>query len=86
MPYVTSIERLGIQQGIQQGIQRGTLANAREDVIEILEVRFERVPDAVAKTIGGIDDLSTLKTLHKKAVTVGSIEEFESIISSMNMQ
>ena len=47
MPYLTSIERRGIQQGILQ--------KSREAVIEILEVRFERVPDSTAEIITRID-------------------------------
>jgi hypothetical protein len=38
MPYITSIEQMGIQQGIQQ--------KAREAVIEILDPRFEGVPQS----------------------------------------
>ena len=52
MPYVTSVERMGIQQKIQQGI----LQTLREGVVEILEVRFENVPNAMARIVADIDD------------------------------
>ena len=101
MPYVTSVERLGIKQGIQQGIQQGVqqgikqgikqgvqqgikqgiLQTLREGIVEILEVRFENVPDTMASIIADIDDLSILKMLHKKAATAISIEAFESILN-----
>jgi hypothetical protein len=77
MPYITSVERIGIQKGIQQGIQQGILQNAREDVIDILETRFVDVPQSIVATINDIEDTSILKILHKKAITVGSLPEFE---------
>lgn len=80
MPYMTSIERRGIQEGIQQGIQQGILQKSRAAVIEILEVRFESVPDAITHIVNGIEDLSILDMLHKRAATVGSIEEFDAIL------
>lgn len=88
MPYVTSIERMGIQQGIEQGIQQGIeqgieqgiLKNSRENVIEILVVRFTSIPDALEQVVGDIEDLAVLKMLHKKAATVSSLEEFEKLL------
>ena len=67
----------GVQKGIQTGIQTGTLQKAREDVVEILEVRFEIAPASIAMTINEIDDPSVLKMLHKKAATANSLEEFK---------
>jgi len=76
MEYVTSVERIGIKKGIQQGI----LQKAREDVVEILEVRFELVPGSIVKNINGIDDPSVLKILLKKAATVDSLETFNKVM------
>jgi len=78
----TLIER-GMQQGIQQGIQEGTLQTAQEVVIDTLEVRFEVVPQSIVKTIREINDPSILKILHRKAIKVKSIEEFEDILDAM---
>ena len=73
MPYITSIERLGIQQGIQQGI----LQNAREDILDILETRFADVPQSIVEEINRIDDSTILKMLLKRAIAMSSVEEFE---------
>jgi len=80
MEYVTSVERIGIKKGIQQGIQQGILQKAREDVIEILEVRFDIVSRSIIKAINEIDDPSVLKMLLKKAAMVGSLPEFKQIM------
>ena len=71
--YVTSVERIGTQQGI--------LKTLREGVVEILDVHFENIPEAIARIIADIDDFSILKMLHKKAATAISIEAFESILN-----
>jgi predicted transposase/invertase (TIGR01784 family) len=72
-----------IEQGMQQGMQQGILQKAQEDVIDILEARFEGVPQSLVKTIHDIHDPSLLKILHHKAIKVQSIEEFEHLLEAM---
>jgi hypothetical protein len=68
---------------IEQGMQQGMLQNAREAVIDILEIRFEVVPQSIVKVIHEIDDPSILKILHRKAIKVESIETFEHLLEAM---
>ncbi|OGO41243.1 MAG: hypothetical protein A2Z04_09680 [Chloroflexi bacterium RBG_16_57_9] len=77
MPYVSSIERLAIEEGLQQGLQQGRLQEAQEELLYILETRFERAHDSMITEINRINDLSTLRKLLKQAVMLGSLEEFE---------
>lgn len=72
MPYITSIERLARQEGV---LQKG-----REDVIEVLEVRFSELPLDLVESINQIEDLELLKTLHRQAITIGSLAEFQAIL------
>ena len=88
MPYVDSIERMGIekgrkkglregrQEGRQEGRKEGRLAAARESVLEALAVRFGVVPDVVAEAVGKIDDPSALKRLLQAAIRAESLEAF----------
>lgn len=69
-----------IEEGVQKGIHQEVLQNAREAVIENLEVHFDVVPTSIVKIIKGIDDPSILKMLHKKAATVDSLEEFNRVL------
>ena len=80
MPYVTSIERMGIKKGIEKGIEKGTLKNAREAVIDVLEARFEAVPKSMISKIKKINDTAVLKMLHKNAIFVGSLQDFKEIM------
>ncbi len=81
-----SIVEEWIDEGVQKGILRGTLEKAREDIVEILEVRFEIAPASNVKIINEIDDPSVLKMLHKKAATVTSLEEFGVVMKTVMSQ
>jgi hypothetical protein len=71
--YVTSIERFGIQKGILQ--------DRREAVIEILEVRFDRVTEDIIVQINAIEDIALLKMLHRQAIAIPSLSDFEQLLS-----
>ncbi|WP_239121558.1 MULTISPECIES: hypothetical protein [Spirulina sp. CCY15215] len=60
MPYITSVERLGIEKGLQQGRQ--------EDIISVLQVRFEMVPEVLIETVNGIQDDAILANLLRQAI------------------
>ena len=69
MPYVTSWERIAME--------KGSLEEARTMVLEVLEERFGAVPPGLAERIQEIEDQDVLRKLHRLAVRVGSLEEFE---------
>ena len=84
MQYVTSFERRGIEQGLQQGLQQGLrlgmVENCRENVLNILRVRFKTAPYAITSVIKAMDDLALLQELLQQAATVGSIAEFQTFL------
>ena len=81
MPYITSIERRGIEKGLQQGI----LKNAREAVLKVLQVRFKNIslPPRLVQMIQGIDQKDVLDTLHEQSITVESIPTFEQKVAKI---
>ncbi|WP_198525074.1 hypothetical protein [Kamptonema formosum] len=80
MPLLSRIEQRAMQAGIERGIQRGIQQNARESVIEILEMRFEEVPAQLREAINRIEDAAKLKQLHRQAVTIESVPEFQQLL------
>lgn len=86
--FITSIEELGIEkgvkQGVEQGIQQGTLQKAKEDIIEVLKIRFIEVPDRLLEAINALNDVEVLKTLLRQAVTVEAIEPFEQSLAELS--
>ncbi|WP_028325418.1 hypothetical protein [Desulfatirhabdium butyrativorans] len=78
MPYVTSVER--------QGIQRGVLLTFREAVVNVLEARFGAIPKSVKNGIGLIDDPDLLKMLLGKAVVASSLKDFKEILGGTGLK
>lgn len=73
MPYVTSIER----RGVEKGRTEGRTEMSREALIDIYEARFEPpVPASISALINRIEDVSVLKALLKRAATASSSDEF----------
>lgn len=66
----------GHQEGHQEGRQEGTLLDARESVLDNLEVRFGNVPENISQAINKMTEIDQLKMLRRKAIQVMSLEEF----------
>ncbi len=64
------------QQFRQEGRQEGLLLALQEDVIEVLAIRFERVPEGLREAICEIADETHLRRLLKAAVRAASLEDF----------
>jgi len=68
MPHITLFQELGRQEG--------SLAQARESVIEALEIRFGEVSADLRERINALDNLRTLKAQLRCAITVPSLDQF----------
>jgi hypothetical protein len=68
MSYITTFE------------MRGMLKVRREDVINVLKVRFQEVPLELIEAINNIQDLSLLEELVKQAITANSLQEFQNLL------
>ena len=68
MPYVDTLTRMSRQEG--------SLAQARESVIEALEIRFGEVSADLRERINALDNLRTLKAQLRRAITVPSLDQF----------
>jgi predicted transposase YdaD len=90
MPYMTSLERLYLERGEQRGEQRGreegrkegSLSNARQSILQLLEIRFQSVPNEISDRLNSISDLPRLQELLGIYVTIYSIDNFLNLISS----
>lgn len=79
MPYVLSIERIALKEGIQQGMQK----EVQRLLIQILNIKFDKIPDNLMEKINSITDTDTLEMLHHHAVLCDSIEDFESYLNNI---
>jgi len=78
MRYVTNFERLARQDGLSEAI----LKKGREAVIEVLTVRFQEAPPSLVEAIATLEDPDQLKTLHRQAITIGSLSDFQKIVET----
>ena len=63
-------------EGIEQGIELGTKANAIENILQILEIRFQASATSVKPALEAIDDLQQLKELLSEAVETPTLAAF----------
>ena len=73
----------GIEEGIEQGIARGERKSTLEAILEVLEIRFglsETHP--LSARISAVDDVQHLKQLHRAAIQVSSLDDFEGMLDS----
>ena len=66
----------GFKKGMQQGMEQGMQQTARDNILAILEVRFETVSQSILKRLKEINDPDVLKMLLKKALRSNSMDEF----------
>ena len=81
------IKQLGIEQGIEQGreegIEQGGRQRAIEDILDVLEIRFDlSEAHPISTRIAAIDDLQGLKQLHRAAIQASSLEAFQNALDA----
>ncbi|MCT7958376.1 transposase [Laspinema palackyanum] len=85
MPFISPMEELiqeeAMERGLQRGLEQGTLRNQRENILELLQVRFGEVPQSVVEAVNRLEEIPTLKQLHRQTISVGSIAEFEQLLN-----
>ena len=62
---------------IEQGETRGRTQAKREDILKLLRLRFETVPESVTNKISAIRSLSRLDSLFEKAATAQTLDDFD---------
>ncbi len=83
MPYITSIERLGMERGREEGREEGRQQGQQEAILRILEVRFGDRSARLAEQVRKINDLELLGELLTQAVTAQSWQAFERVIDEL---
>lgn len=90
MPYITSVERIGIQKGIEQGIQQGIEQERQQsrqqfkqillESIELgLELKFGNEGLSLLPEISLLEDVEQLRAIQTALRTVNNVEELRRI-------
>jgi hypothetical protein len=80
MPFLSTIEEMALERGEQRGQEIGAKETRKQDIIKVLQSRFENLPDYIIKSINQIDDMSVLENLLIPSINVNSLEEFQQLI------
>jgi hypothetical protein len=88
--YVTSVERMALQKGREKGRQEGReeglllgmIKKSREDILEVLQERFKRLPNTLIETLQQIEDATRLSQLLRKAASIDSLKGFQQAVES----
>ncbi len=84
---LNAARREGVSEGVRQGKRDGKREGERDGMLRLifatLELRFGTVPDATGERLKGIDDADVLASVQMKAITAGSLDEFEGYLSSL---
>ncbi|MHA1280472.1 MAG: hypothetical protein ACTSQ8_25175, partial [Candidatus Helarchaeota archaeon] len=51
-----ALREQGKKEGVQQGIQQGMIQKSREDIVDILEIRFEIISRSILNVLNEIND------------------------------
>ena len=62
---------------IEQGETRGRTQAKREDILKLLRLRFDTVPEFVTNKISLIGSLSRLDSLFEKAATAQTLDDID---------
>ena len=68
----------GREEGLEKGRQEGCAAEAQRSVIDVLDVRFGRVPEGLVEKVQHEPNLAKLRNLHIHALKASSLEDFVS--------
>ena len=74
----------GLEQGVEQGREEGGRERAIEDILDVLEIRFDlHATDSLCARVAAIEDLQRLRQLHRAAIQVSNLNEFGRLLDSM---
>ena len=71
----------GLEQGLERGLHQGSLQSTRDDILDVLLTRFDSAPQDIIDVLQTVEDISYLKSLHRQAVKIKSIEDFQQLLS-----
>ena len=72
-----------VDRELKEMIDEGRLENAQESVIDAIEAKFDVVPEDIANTIKGIEDMDVLKGLLKRAIKSETLDEFRKVLETI---
>lgn len=70
-----------VEEWIEKGIETGRIEAQRENILDLLLIRFDAAPRHLTEKISALENLNLLRALHRQAATAESLSAFESYLS-----
>ena len=64
----------------QEGRQEGLILSKQQDILEALEIRFDRIPEGLREELALITDATKLQSLLRAAIRSATLEEFAEVL------
>ncbi len=80
MEFTTYAERVGERKGITKGIKKGKLKGKQESLLQLLQIRFKKVPQSVTLKVSKLTDAALLTELFEAACRSDSLKEFKALL------
>ena len=78
MVFTTYAERIGER----RGVKKGKLKGKQESLLQVLQVRFKKVPQRITDKVAGLTDTAALTEVLEVALRCDSLKEFEVELSA----
>ncbi len=79
MPYITSVEQIGMQKGLEQGLEQGREQGLRQGLLigleQILELKFGAAGGRLFEELRHIDDVAVLQAVADRLRTATTLDE-----------
>lgn len=77
------IKEEGLREGREEGLREGLREGLQEGILEILEIRFNIVPESITKNIRSIENTDILRILRRNSLKVSSLEEMKILLKQI---
>lgn len=82
MPYVTSFEKMAMEEGEARGEARGRAEGLKDGIAVALKIKFGAAGQQLASELDPINDLETLRRVAASIETAGSVDDVRRVRSS----
>ena len=66
---------IGVEKGMEIGVEKGVIQTKQEDLIELIQFRFQSIRPEINEEIRSIQDVDRLTALFRRALSAKSIDE-----------
>ncbi len=83
MPYISSVERIGIQKGLEQGLEQGLIKGLLIGIELVLELKFGAAGLELLPEICALADSQVIEAIYNTLRTASTVDEVRQVYASL---